>query len=58
MDHDRPRGQARLLGDALAMVADGRLHPAEPTAYPFDRVVQALDDLLHRRVTGKVVLVP
>ncbi len=53
-----PGGQARLLGDALAMVADGRLHPAEPTAYPFDRVVQALDDLLHRRVTGKVVLVP
>ncbi len=50
--------QAALLDEALAMVADGRLHPAEPTAYPFDAVADALGDLLGRRVTGKVVLVP
>lgn len=53
-----PAGQAALLDEALAMVADGRLHPAEPTAYPFDAVADALGDLLGRRVTGKVVLVP
>jgi len=53
-----PAGQAALLDEALTMVADGRLHPAEPTAYPFDAVAEALGDLLGRRVTGKVVLVP
>jgi len=49
---------AALLGDALAMAAEGRLHPVEPTAYAFDRVADALNDLTGRRVTGKVVLVP
>ncbi|MFN8038337.1 MAG: NADPH:quinone oxidoreductase family protein [Acidimicrobiales bacterium] len=53
-----PAGQAGLLDEALAMVADGRLHPAEPTSYPFEAVAEALGDLLGRRVTGKVVLVP
>lgn len=47
-----------LLDELLAMVADGRLHPPAPTAYPFERVAEALGDLLNRRVTGKVVLVP
>jgi NADPH2:quinone reductase len=53
-----PAGQAALLDEALAMVAGGRLRPAEPTAYPFAGVADALGDLLARRVTGKVVLVP
>ncbi len=47
-----------LLAEGLNMAADGRLHPVEPTAYPFDRVADALNDLTGRRVTGKVVLVP
>lgn len=49
---------AALLADALALAADGRLHPTEPAAYPFARVADALNDLTNRRVTGKVVLVP
>jgi NADPH2:quinone reductase len=47
-----------LLDDLLALVAAGTLHPDEPTTYPFERAADALNDLLNRRVTGKVVLVP
>lgn len=47
-----------LLDELLTMVADGRLHPSEPTTHPLDQVGPALHDLLERRVTGKVVLVP
>jgi NADPH2:quinone reductase len=47
-----------LLDELLSMVAAGMLHPNEPTQYPLERASHALDDLLNRRVTGKVVLVP
>ncbi len=50
--------QGVLLADALAMVASGRLDPPEPTAYAFDRVGDALGDLLDHRLVGKAVLVP
>ncbi|MCU0268224.1 MAG: NADPH:quinone oxidoreductase family protein [Acidimicrobiales bacterium] len=53
-----PREQRTLLGDLLAMVEAGRLHPVQPTTYPLERVADALEDLRNRRVTGKVVLVP
>jgi NADPH2:quinone reductase len=47
-----------MLAELLAMVADGSLHPAAPTTYPLADAGRALDDLLHRRVIGKVALVP
>ncbi len=53
-----PAANHALVTELLAMVADGALHPVEPTAYPFDQVATALGDLLERRVTGKVVLAP
>lgn len=53
-----PTEQAALLAELLAMVADGRLHPPEPVARPLDDAPAALADLLDRRVTGKLVLVP
>jgi NADPH2:quinone reductase len=49
---------AALIEMLLALVADGDLHPTVPTRYAFDDATIALNDLLHRRVTGKVVLVP
>ena len=52
-----PAEQADLLGEVLSMVADGRLHPPEPSCYPLDQVATALGDLLGRRVTGKAALV-
>jgi NADPH2:quinone reductase len=50
--------QQQLLDDLLAMVAADRLSPVHPSTYPLDRVGQALDDLLARRVVGKVALLP
>jgi NADPH2:quinone reductase len=54
----RPDANAALLDELFGLVRDGRLRPAEPTAYPLDQAATALDDLEHRRVAGKVVLAP
>ena len=54
----RPDEHAALLAELFALAADGRIHPAEPTAYALDDAATALDDLEHRRVAGKVVLTP
>jgi len=48
--------QRALLATLLDLVETGSLHPPAPTAYPLERVGDALDDLLGRRVVGKVVL--
>jgi len=53
-----PAEQHALLDELLAWVVEGRLHPVQPLAYPFAGASQALDDLLQRRVHGKIVLVP
>jgi NADPH2:quinone reductase len=53
-----PAGNAELLTELLGMVEAGRLRPVEPIAYPLTDAARALGDLQHRRVTGKVVLVP
>jgi NADPH:quinone reductase len=50
--------QRDLLGDLLDMVSDGRLDPVHPAIYPLERVADALDDLLARRIVGKIALVP
>jgi NADPH2:quinone reductase len=52
------REQLALLADLLALVSVGRLQPAAPTTYPLDLVAVALEDLLARRVVGKVALIP
>jgi NADPH2:quinone reductase len=51
-------GNAALVRELVGMVADGRLAPVEPVAYPLDDVARCLADLEGRRVTGKAVLVP
>ena len=53
-----PAEQRALLGDLLEMVASGDLNPVHPTTYRLDQVSAALEDLLARRVVGKVALVP
>ena len=47
-----------LLGEALTMVADGRLHPAVPAERPLDDAAAVMTELLDRQITGKVVLMP
>jgi NADPH2:quinone reductase len=50
--------QRELLGDLLEMVAGGRIEPVRPNEYPLEDVARALEDLLGRRVVGKVALIP
>jgi NADPH2:quinone reductase len=51
-------GYRALLDELMQMVGDGRLHPAVPTERPLVEASAAMEDLIERRVTGKVVLVP
>jgi NADPH2:quinone reductase len=53
-----PAGNRAMLDELLALAGRGRLHPAEPAARPLAEAGAVLTDLLERRVTGKVVLVP
>ncbi len=54
----RPDDNAQLLAELFTLVADGKLRPAEPTAYALDDAAIALDDLEHRRLAGKAILAP
>jgi NADPH2:quinone reductase len=51
-----PLEHRALLDELLAMVADGRLTPAAPRTEPLESAATVLDDLLGRRVVGKVAL--
>ncbi len=50
--------QLALLADLLHMVEQGDINPVQPTTYALDDVARALDDLLARRVVGKIALLP
>lgn len=53
-----PAEQRALLDELLAMVAEDRLDPVAPRTEPLASAPQVLDDLLDRRVVGKVALLP
>ena len=53
-----PDAQRLILADLLALVADARLTPPEPTTYPLADAPAALRDLHERRATGKLALTP
>lgn len=53
-----PKGNRELLGELLDMVESGRLHPTAPDERPLGEAASVMAELLERRVTGKVVLVP
>ncbi|MVZ99139.1 zinc-binding dehydrogenase [Actinomadura sp. LD22] len=53
-----PAEQRALLDELLAMVAADRLDPVSPRTEPLASAPQVLDDLLNRRVVGKVALLP
>jgi NADPH:quinone reductase len=50
--------QVALLTDLLTMVEAGVLEPVQPVTYPLEQVAVALDDLMARRIVGKVALLP
>jgi NADPH2:quinone reductase len=53
-----PLEQRALLEELLGMVAAGALDPAAPATAPLAEAGRVLDDLLGRRVVGKVALIP
>jgi NADPH2:quinone reductase len=50
--------QRTLVDNLMAMVECGDLSPVHPATYPLEKVSTVLDDLLSRRIVGKVALVP
>ncbi|MBO2449078.1 NADPH:quinone oxidoreductase family protein [Actinomadura barringtoniae] len=53
-----PLDQRALLEELLALVATGKLNPIAPRTEPLEAAAQVMDDLLNRRVVGKVALIP
>ncbi|NKZ03532.1 NADPH:quinone oxidoreductase family protein [Actinomadura latina] len=53
-----PLDQRALLDELLAMVAKGDLTPVPPRTAPLASAAEIMDDLLNRRVVGKVALLP
>jgi NADPH2:quinone reductase len=53
-----PDEQGSMLAELLAMVETGAIEPVRPAEYPLEDVARALDDLLGRRVVGKIALIP
>jgi NADPH:quinone reductase len=50
--------QLALLHDLVVMAERGDIDPVQPTTYALTEVARALDDLLARRVVGKIALLP
>lgn len=53
-----PDANQAMLRELMDLAGSGRLHPIEPVARPLEEAAAVLRDLLERKVTGKVVLVP
>lgn len=54
----KPLEQRALLEELLGYVRNGRLDPVAPRTEPLEAAGKVLDDILSRRVVGKVALVP
>ena len=53
-----PSRGAASLAQVMSMVASGQFKPVVTACYPLERSVEALNALLHRRATGKLVVTP
>ena len=53
-----PADNRRLLGELVAMIDDGRLHPPVPAAFGLEEAAAVMAGLIDRTVVGKAVLVP
>ena len=54
----QPEAMARATVDLREMLASGRIRPHISAVYPLDATATALEDVLERRATGKVVIDP
>lgn len=53
-----PAAYRALIDELMAIVASGRLHPVEPTAFPLAEAPKVLDAIQNRALPGKAVLTP
>jgi NADPH2:quinone reductase len=53
-----PKANARMIGELMGWLAQGRLKPCVSHVYPLHETPRALDELLHRRAIGKLVIRP
>ena len=53
-----PEALARATADLREMLASGRIRPHIGAVYPLDKAATALEDVLERRATGKVLIQP
>ncbi len=51
-----PELKAQNVRDLVQMIADGKLNPLVSKTYPLEKAVDALNDILTRKVLSKVVL--
>jgi NADPH:quinone reductase len=49
---------AAMIADIVAAIADGTLHPVAASRRPLEDAQAVLEELIQRRATGKIVLVP
>ncbi len=53
-----PEGARTNMSEMISWIASGQLKPVVTAEYSLDDAVQALEDVMHRKVQGKVVIVP
>ncbi|GAB4476753.1 MAG: NADPH:quinone oxidoreductase family protein [Burkholderiaceae bacterium] len=53
-----PKANAAMIGELMRWLAQGRLKPRVSHVYPLAETPRALDELLHRRAIGKLVIRP
>ena len=53
-----PKNNARDLMELVTMMQAGTLKPLVSARYPFEKAADALNAVMQRKVTGKIVLVP
>jgi NADPH2:quinone reductase len=53
-----PKGNAKMIGELMDWLVQGRLRPHVSRVYPLQETPRAIDDLLQRRAIGKLVIRP
>ncbi len=53
-----PVGGKKNVTEMIDWIKDGKLKPVISATYPLSKAPQALDDVMQRRVHGKVIIVP
>ncbi len=53
-----PKRNREYIQELLTWYEEGKIRPVVSATYPLEQVADALNDMMNRRVTGKVVLLP